>query len=143
MDFAGACTGTDQRDVARPQGVACDAGAFELDSGAAVDSGPSGPTNRRNVQFTFSKRTQADVTFECRLDTPRDNGSFSACQSPKLYESLDDGGYRFVVQAVNDQFTPIGAAAVRTFAVDTVAPGAPVIMSADGGMLSGTAEPNA
>jgi CSLREA domain-containing protein len=28
-DFAGACTGTDQRDVTRPQGAACDAGAYE------------------------------------------------------------------------------------------------------------------
>jgi hypothetical protein len=28
-DIAGACGGTDQRDVARPQGAACDAGAFE------------------------------------------------------------------------------------------------------------------
>src|SRR5262249_35296705 len=27
IDSAGACTGADQRDVARPQGVACDAGA--------------------------------------------------------------------------------------------------------------------
>jgi hypothetical protein len=30
VDLAGACTGTDQRDVARPQGAACDAGAYEL-----------------------------------------------------------------------------------------------------------------
>ncbi len=28
-DFAGACTGTDQRDVARPQGAGCDPGAYE------------------------------------------------------------------------------------------------------------------
>ena len=32
LDFAGACTGTDQRDVPRPQGAACDSGALELDT---------------------------------------------------------------------------------------------------------------
>jgi hypothetical protein len=32
IDSAGTCTGTDQRDVARPQGAACDAGAIELDT---------------------------------------------------------------------------------------------------------------
>ena len=142
IDFAGACTGTDQRDVVRPQGLECDAGAYELDSGTGIDSGPSGPTNRRDVQFTFSKRTDADVTFECRLDTPGDAGSLLACQSPKLYEGLGDGAYRFAVRAVNDQLTPIGAAATRTFVVDTVAPAAPVITGA-GALLTGTAEPNA
>jgi hypothetical protein len=30
FDRAGACTGTDQRDLARPQGAACDAGAYEV-----------------------------------------------------------------------------------------------------------------
>jgi hypothetical protein len=30
VDRAGACTGTDQRDLARPQGAACDSGAYEL-----------------------------------------------------------------------------------------------------------------
>jgi len=141
LDFAGACTGADQRDVARPQGEACDAGAFELESGAGIDSGPSGPTNQRDVQFTFSRRTQADVTFECRLDTPGDDGAYTECTAPKLYESLGDGGYRFLVRAVNDQFTPIGAAAVRDFVVDTVAPSTPVITGA-GSSLTGTAEPN-
>jgi Bacterial Ig domain len=32
VDAAGQCTGTDQRDVPRPQGAACDAGAIELDT---------------------------------------------------------------------------------------------------------------
>jgi hypothetical protein len=32
IDSAGPCTGADQRDVARPQGAACDAGAIELDT---------------------------------------------------------------------------------------------------------------
>ena len=140
LDFAGACTGTDQRDVARPQGEACDAGAFELESGAGIDSGPSGPTNQRAVTFTFSKRTQADVTFECRLETPGDQGVYTECTAPKVYEGLGDGGYRFLVRAVNDQSTPIGAAAVRDFIIDNVAPSAPEITGADG-LLTGTAEP--
>jgi hypothetical protein len=142
IDFAGACFGTDQRDVARPQGEACDSGAFELESGAGIDSGPPDLTNRRDVQFSFSNRTQADGTFECRLDTPGDQGAYSECTSPKLYEGLGDGEYRFLVRVVNDQLTPIGAAAARNFAVDTVAPAAPVITGASG-VLTGTAEPDA
>ena len=40
IDAAGACTGTDQRGVVRPQGTACDMGAFEFACGnATVDLG--------------------------------------------------------------------------------------------------------
>jgi hypothetical protein len=39
VDRAGACTGTDQRDLARPQGAACDSGAYEL----AQTPPPAGP----------------------------------------------------------------------------------------------------
>jgi Pectate lyase superfamily protein len=44
VDRAGACTGTDQRDLARPQGAACDSGAYELGQ-AAPPSGPQ-PTSQ-------------------------------------------------------------------------------------------------
>ena len=35
IDRAGACTGADQRDLPRPQGAACDSGAYEVRAGAA------------------------------------------------------------------------------------------------------------
>jgi hypothetical protein len=43
-DLAGACTGTDQRGVARPQGAACDAGAYEYVTPAAQPQPQPQPT---------------------------------------------------------------------------------------------------
>src|SRR3954469_9271042 len=85
IDADGACTGTDQRDVVRPQGLACDAGALEREPGVVISSGPSGATNQRDASFTFGG---AGTGFQCRLDTPGDAGAFSDCTSPRSYESL-------------------------------------------------------
>jgi hypothetical protein len=138
IDSAGTCTGTDQRDVARPQGLACDAGALELEPGVAISSGPSGATNQRDASFTFDG---TGTGFQCRLDTPGDDGAFIDCTSPRRYESLGDGAYRFAVRALDANASP-GVPAVRDFVVDTVAPAAPVITGA-GTTLTGTAEPHA
>jgi Bacterial Ig domain len=141
IDAGGACAGADQRDAARPVGAACDAGAFEAGSGVRIDSGPADPANRRDAELAFSPRTQAEVTYECRLDTPSDEPAYSPCTSPVSYAGLSDGTYRFLVRAVNDQGVQVGAAAARTFRVDATPPDAPAIGSSDGGVLSGTAEP--
>src|SRR4051794_27439903 len=138
IDADGACTGTDQRDVVRPQGLGCDAGALELEPGVVISSGPSGATNQRVASFTFDG---AGTGFQCRLDTPGDDGAFSDCTSPRSYESLGDGAYRFAVRALDANTSP-GVPAVRNFVVDTVAPAAPVITGA-GDLLTGTAEPHA
>src|SRR5262249_8986043 len=60
---------SDQRDELRPQGKACDAGAYELDQAPDIilDSGPSGLTNNRNPQFTFHS-DEPGVSFMCKLD---------------------------------------------------------------------------
>jgi hypothetical protein len=138
IDSAGACTGTDQRDVPRPQGLACDAGALELEPGVVISAGPSGATNQRDASFTFDGN---GTGFQCRLDTPGDDGAFIDCASPQRYESLGDGAYRFAVRALDANASP-GVPAVRNFVVDTAAPAAPVITGA-GTLLTGTAEPNA
>ena len=138
IDSGGACTGTDQRDVPRPQGLACDAGALELEPGVAISSGPGGATNQRDASFAFDGN---GTGFQCRLDTPGGDGTFSDCTSPTRYESLSDGAYRFAVRALDANASP-GVPAVRDFVVDTVAPAAPVITGA-GTVLTGTSEPHA
>ena len=92
VDLAGACEGSDQRDLARPQGKACDAGAFEV-AAPAIDSGPSGQTADSTPTFTFSS-ADPGATFECRLDGPTAFG-WAACSSPKTYAALATGDYTF------------------------------------------------
>src|SRR4051794_12889529 len=56
VNLAGTCTGADQRDLSRPQGLGCDAGAYEVDlpPDTSIDSGPSGTVRTSSVTFTFS-----------------------------------------------------------------------------------------
>ena len=55
VDRAGACTGTDQRDLARPQGTACDSGAYEL-----AQAPPSGPRPSQDPQPEFKETVVVD-----------------------------------------------------------------------------------
>ena len=57
VDRAGACTGTDQRDLARPQGAACDAGAYEL----AQTPPPSGSQPPPDPQPEFKQTVVVDA----------------------------------------------------------------------------------
>jgi hypothetical protein len=121
VDAGGACTVADQRDVARPQGEACDSGAVELEPGVSISSGPAGPTNRSAVAFGF---TSPDAPgFECRLDAGAP-GTYSPCTSPQDVSGLADGEYRFLVRAVDANFQPVGAA-VRRFARAAAVRGGP------------------
>ena len=97
IDLAGACTGSDQRDLARPQGAACDAGAYER-AAPAIVTGPAGTTGAATATFAFSS-PDPDATFECRLDGPAGGGSFAPCASPKGYAALAPGDYVFIVRA--------------------------------------------
>jgi hypothetical protein len=102
VDRAGDCEGTDQRDLQRPQGAACDAGAFEVEAERpavpVIGSGPAGTTTAASVTFTFSAE-QAGAAFECRLDGPFGEGPWEACTSPRTYGSLANGSYTFHVRA--------------------------------------------
>lgn len=98
---------TDQRGVKRPQGPACDSGAYEV----AVSSPPS-PTvpdtkltkkpkskvktrkKRARVVVAFTS-TPSGATFECKLD----NGRFKPCKSPKSYK-VKRGRHKIAVRAV-------------------------------------------
>ena len=102
-----AVQGTDQRGSARPQGGACDAGAFELDVAASVriTSGPNGTVTGNQVEFNF----QADgsgVTVQCDLTGPGQTAGFETCykENAQPYSGLADGPYTFSVRAVNTQY---------------------------------------
>ena len=100
------CTGTtifDQRNVARPIGAGCDAGAYEGDfvpPPTSIDSGPSGVTTDTAPSFTFSS-TEAATTFACRLDGPAGQGTFQPCASPTSFSGLAPGAYTFFVRATD------------------------------------------
>jgi hypothetical protein len=115
VGLAGDCQGTDQRDLARPQGDACDAGAFEVMTPTPtpapppeIVSGPAGPTTDSSPSFTFLADAAA---FECRLDGPAGEGPWEPCTSPRTYASLPSGGYTFYVRADG------GEPAARAFSV--------------------------
>ena len=132
-DIAGACTGTDQRELARPQGAACDAGAYELE--VVQLTGPDELTRSNDATFSFTAAPGS--TFRCKLDNDE-----NACTSPADYSDLADGAHAFTVQAL------AGADAVsdpvtRTFTVDTVAPPAPEVSGGPNGFTLTSAEAGA
>ncbi|HEY4095735.1 MAG TPA: choice-of-anchor Q domain-containing protein [Baekduia sp.] len=102
VDLAGACAGADQRDLSRPQGTACDAGAYEVDQPAMtqIDSGPSGTVSGQSASFTFSA-DEPNMTFECRLDGPQGAGAFGPCVSPANFGALLPGDYTFFLRATD------------------------------------------
>jgi hypothetical protein len=112
-DRAGACSGADQRDLGRPQGAACDAGAYEVDAppDTALSVAPT-TTPGASPTFTFSS-TEPGVRFECRLD----GAAFSACTSPAAFSNLTEGAHTFDVRAVDSAGTPDATPASNQFTV--------------------------
>jgi hypothetical protein len=107
VDLSPTCPGNapivDQRDVARPIGSGCDAGAYEGDfvpPPTSIDSGPSGTTTQTSASFTFSS-SEVGATFECRLDGPAGQGAFGPCSSPVSFSGLAPGAYTFFVRATD------------------------------------------
>jgi hypothetical protein len=125
VDLAPCAGVTDQRDLPRPQGAACDAGAYEVDQPPDVilDSGPSGVIADGTVTFTFHS-DEPGVTFQCRLDGPAP-GAFAPCASPVSY-AVPPGGYAFAVRAVDGTGNVSPAPAARAFTVATTQSAPPV-----------------
>lgn len=67
--------------------------------------------NQRQDSATFRFRSpaqqgaEAKADFECALNDDGDDANFKSCESPKRYEGLDPGRYKFRVRAVSSTAT--------------------------------------
>ena len=95
--------------------------AFTVDTQApavTIDGGPSGLTNEASATFTFS--SEAGASFSCAVD----GGAETACDDGTSETgALADGEHSFQVVAT-DAAGNTGAAASRTWSVDTHGPAA-------------------
>ncbi len=133
---------TDQRGLARPQGTACDIGAYELDQITPSLSGPPPVTDAPTVSFTFSG--DGFGTFQCKLD----GAAFQPCTSPytisntallrlarhttslarqsaRIQPMLAPGSHTFTVQEVDAGGNPSPHAATWTWQVPSAPAPAP------------------
>jgi predicted outer membrane repeat protein len=101
-----AAVATDQRGVARPQGSACDIGAFEAGipndpPDTTISAGPPALSLSNAASFSFAGADDltppGELTFECSLD----GAPFAACSSPQGYGELADGAHTFQVRALD------------------------------------------
>ena|GEM_PF-6054367 len=126
VDTGSGCLPTDQRGVPRPQGPACDTGAYELDTTplrVSIMSGPSGRTTMRTVTFTFSANQPA--SFQCRLD----RRAFAPCSSPFTTGPLAGGEHTFTVLGTDIPGNHVAVS--RSFAI-VVAPTVMIVRPAAG-----------
>ena len=96
-----------------------------------ITVGPTGQTNQTSASFTFTG--EAAATFECSLD----GAAFTSCASPKPYSGLAEGAHTFQVRQT-DTAGNTGAAASRSWIVDTTAPAAPTITVGPTGLTNQT-----
>jgi CSLREA domain-containing protein len=120
LDKGAGCPTIDQRGFPRPQGPACDIGAFELDyvpPQTTITSGP-GRFLRSTVAKVSFASNEAGSRFECSLDA----AAFTSCSSPKQYAGLSQGAHRIRVRALDRSGNVDPTPAVRSFTVDTRPP---------------------
>ena len=78
---------------------------------------PSNPSGSADASFSFTS-SEPGSTFECKLD----DGTYAACDSPKDYPGLSDGGHTFYVRATDTAGNPDATPADYTWDIDTAAP---------------------
>ncbi len=124
---AGSPTGSPAKDIdgdARPAGKAPDAGADEAAAptpppadttapNTQIVGGPSGISTAHTASFSFTSEAQA--TFDCRLD----GTAWTGCTAPRNYGSLGDGQHTFQVRAEDTAGNIDASPASRTWTVDT------------------------
>ena len=101
--------------------------AFTVDStppDTTITGGPNPVGNNASPSLSFNS-TEANSTFECKLDTSLAPGTYASCTSPKPYTSLADGSYTFSVRATDTALNTDPTPATRAFTIDTNAPELP------------------
>jgi hypothetical protein len=110
------CPATDQRLAARPDGEACDIGAYETPAPETVASGPSEPT--MDPEITFSSPDTPNATFQCKVDS----GAFAPCTSP-FAPAVSLGTHTVAVRAISpDGYADASPASVTFVMQDTIEP---------------------
>jgi hypothetical protein len=104
-----------------------------------ITAGPTGTIITGSASFDFTS-SEADSTFECRLD----NGPWGACASPKTYSALVNGSHKFDVRATDVAGNTDASPASRTWTVnvpppDTTAPNTNITASPSDPSTSGSA----
>ena len=90
---------------------------YEVDTSAPAATITDVTVTGTTARVTFSSTATDVARLECSLD----NGPFATCTSPRDYTSLSGGSHTIRVRAI-DQVGNVGAAAERSFTVDTTAP---------------------
>jgi large repetitive protein len=83
----------------------------------SITATPSTPTQATSATFSFTS-TETGSTFACQLD----GGGFTACTSPRTYNSLSEGSHTFAVRATDPAGNTDPTPATFTWTVDTTAP---------------------
>jgi sugar lactone lactonase YvrE len=78
-----------------------------------IDAAPPAWSVTTDATFKFSSSTDADATFECRLDS----ASYAPCTSPQSFSSLVEGSHTFYVRAI-DSLGNISPDKTKTWTVD-------------------------
>lgn len=99
----------DQRGVARPQRIACDIGAFEVEPlpdstppDTAITTGPADPSASPDASFVFTGTDDLTLVENLRFECSLDGGDFGPCTSPHSYNALADGSHTFAVRAIDE-----------------------------------------
>lgn len=122
---SGFCPSADQVGTSRPQGIACDIGAYELvpDStppDTTITANPTNPSASSSATFSFtgSDSESGVASYTCQID----GGGYSTCASPRNYSALADGSHTFQVRAADAANNVDPTPASYTWVVDTTAP---------------------
>jgi alpha-tubulin suppressor-like RCC1 family protein len=92
---------------------------WTIDTSAAdttLTTTPPNPSTSSDATFAFS--SEADATFECKLDS----AAFAACASPQSYTGLSDGSHTFQVRARDAAGNADASPATYTWALDATPP---------------------
>jgi CSLREA domain-containing protein len=138
--LAGACAALDQRGIARPQGVECDIGAYELEQEPSSDATPPVITARIVGTLGSNGWYRGNVTVSWSVDDAESAVTSAAC-APTIV-SADTPGQGVTCSATSAGGTELESVTIRR---DATAPSLAPAVGPTPVLLRGTAtaEPNA